>query len=488
MKQLLIGLVVFCCFKSNHCAGQQKNPFFSEKDSIYIEGKVIGFKPGDGNDFISFLTVDVTGKSKKQSFQISADGSFNISVYQHFAGDITINYKTAFSSIFTRPDSHLQIQIQDSAIEAGKQGNDVFSVKGELSAINNLLFDFQSGIENHAFIQQADLGNKAQSDSAFAAHRIKRLEEEIAFLDSIISIKKIDNTQFINWQKNQLIYSAGKEILLFPFLGKFNKKISESQLLELISSIPVSNPTALYNSAYYDFLNMLVSDFQIIVNINPDYVPVKKEYGNNAVAVNLNQIDKTASGVAREIMYYDLYQSHTNTKTIGSTSEKFASVIQEPFLKTMFKKLADSSENDFKPYHVINRIRDLKVGSELKTKLLAVFEKAAGSNIFIDFWGDWCGPCMMEMPAYPSLIARFENKPLKFIFFSANTTDKSVEHVKEKYQIKAEFINLTNDEVAIVNNIFEFHSYPSHFIVNSEGYVVGNNTKKAEEIERILFK
>lgn len=171
---------------------------------------------------------------------------------------------------------------------------------------------------------------------------------------------------------------------------------------------------------------------------------------------------------------------------VGPALERFENVIVDPVLKKAFKKLADSVQDDFKSYNIISRIRALKAGDNLKTRLLSIFEGAAGTNIFIDFWGDWCGPCMMEMPAYPKLIDAFTGKPLKFLFFSVHTKDESVKRIKEKYQIKADFINLTNDEVAIVNNVFEFHSYPSHFVVNSQGDVVSNRTKRVEDIESLL--
>ena len=93
---------------------------------------------------------------------------------------------------------------------------------------------------------------------------------------------------------------------------------------------------------------------------------------------------------------------------------------------------------------------------------------------------------MMEMPGYPKLISAFEGKPIKFVFFSVKTKEQSVQRVKEKYKINGDFINLTNDEAAILNNVFKFHSYPSHFVVNSEGYVVGSHVKRVEEIGKIL--
>jgi thiol-disulfide isomerase/thioredoxin len=490
MKEVLICLTVFCFSKFNHGFGQTKSSFFSDKDSIYVSGNIIDFKSGDGNEFISFTTYGTNGKGNRQSCQVSPDGSFNMALFQSFAGDIAICYRTALATVLVRPGQHLQIDIQNNAIAAGKKGNDVFLIKGELAEVNSLILAFQDRIRDHDFVQQVSLGDKELGDSLFAVNRHKKLSEELAFLDDFIKSRKVENKNFRTWQKNQIVYAAGRELLMYPFFGKMNTTISGRQLFKMIDSIPVANTSALQNSGYYEFLNMLMLDGQILVNVNPAYLKIKKENGNNTIPVNLAQFDKLANGIIRELMYFDLYQSHFESRSrkniAGPASELFDSVIQHPYLRKSYRKLAASIEEQFKPYHIISRIRELKASAELKTRLLDTFEKVAGTSIFIDFWGDWCGPCMMEMPAYPALISKFEGKPLKFIFFSVNTTDKSISHVKDK--INAEFINLTNDEVAMMNSAFEFHTYPAHFVVNSQGYVVGSNTKKAEEIERLIAK
>jgi thiol-disulfide isomerase/thioredoxin len=492
MKKCLVCLTLFGLLRLPDCMGQASLPYFNEKDSIHITGKILDFKSGQGNDFISFLTFGIDGKSKKESFQVLPDGSFDVTIYQGFEGDISVSYRTAFASLYTRPGAHLDIQIENRAVHEGKRGKEVFLATGELSEVNNLLFDFQSEIREHDFNHQANLGDKQLSDSAFADHRHKRLTEELEFLESFISSRKTQNREFSDWQRNQLVYAAGQEILMFPFFGKMNTTISDRQLLDLISFIPIGNSLALHNSAYYDFLNILAIGCQIIVNINPAYSDARKENGNNSTPVVLAQLDKLTTGITREILYFDLYASlflsPSGKKTTVAGSDRFEAVIREPYLKKKFKELQDSINDDFQPYNIVDRIRNLKVSPELKTRLLHTFEKTIGGNIFIDFWGDWCGPCMLEMPAYPELIGKFEARPLKFVFFSAHTSDKSVQRVKEKYKINADFINLTNDEVAMMNNVFEFHAYPSHFVVNSKGYVVGNHTKRAEDIERLITK
>jgi thiol-disulfide isomerase/thioredoxin len=155
-------------------------------------------------------------------------------------------------------------------------------------------------------------------------------------------------------------------------------------------------------------------------------------------------------------------------------------------------KRSPTVEN-FEAFAIIDRLKAQKVSPVLKQKLIKLFTAYKGQNLYIDFWGDWCGPCMREMPNYPELISTLADKHIKFVFFSAFTTKESMLAIQKKHQINGDFINLSNDEVSILNNAFGFHSFPTHFMVNTEGMVIGKPNKgetaqKAKEIENILSK
>jgi thiol-disulfide isomerase/thioredoxin len=488
MKKI-IPVVLLIVITNIHAFAQKthEEDYFTEKDSIHINGKVIGFKPGAGDDFISFITYDITRDSKKLSFQLKTDGTFNVMLYQPFRGNISLSYRGAFENLYVQPGENLFLNIQNDRIDAPSGNKNAFTVKGKLADVNNILFDFQTEFKPHQFNAKADLGDKTQSDSIYIRKRTSQLNEELDFLNAYINDKGVTNITFEKWQRNQLIYSAAKEMLLFPFFGKLNKSISEPQLIGFIKHIPINNNEALTNSAYYDFLNMLVTDEQIIININPAYDAVRKINGYNSIPLYLDKIDHLSTGLTREIMYYDLYMSHLKFNDASQVLSRFNLTIHQPYLKRIFDESSKSAADGFKPYDIIERLKGLKVSDTLKQKLIDLFVKEKGTNLYIDFWGDWCGPCMMEMPAYPKFIAEFEGRPLKFIFFSAQTTEKSMLAVKEQNHINGEFINLTKDEVDIMNNAFEFHSYPSHFVINSASKVISNNTRKTAEINKLLW-
>lgn len=478
MKPLLLIAIIISLTASLLRA---QNPF--TKDSVYIRGSVKGFKPGQKDSFAAFTTYDITGNSKRLAVQIADNGSFSAALYQPFAGDIIFNYKDAFVNLYTAPADTLTLNVDDYLINRSTGNKGAVTAIGKNAGINNIMLQFQSEFDLHTFTAITDLGDKTQSDSTFAARRLLRMTEELAFLDNFIANHHITDKLFKTWQQNDMIYNAAKDAMYYPFL-RLNKEITPKQLATLIKNIPVENPAALQNSAYYNFLRMLASDQQIMVNINPLFDEAKKQNGNNPMSLYLDDIDKIAQGISRELMYYDTYNPASKYNT-DELKERFKSVIKQPYISRQFDRLL-STPLKFTAYNLSARIKSLNISDSLKTKLATLFDKQRGTNLYLDFWGDWCQPCMSEMPGYPTTIAALKGKPLKFIFLSAHTTTQSMLAVKAKFGIDAEFVNLTNNEVAVLNNALEFHSYPSHFIINAGGDVISNSARSVEQINKVL--
>ncbi|RZJ20551.1 MAG: hypothetical protein EON51_14750 [Acinetobacter sp.] len=491
MKRII--LFVMACV-TVHQTFAQINPL-NAKDSVQITGKIIGYDPNQANHFITFSTNDLFGKSTSQAIQIEDNGSFWIKLYQPFEGDMQLSYKDAYINIYTKPNQVLQLDIYDSKVKRETHYDGAFIARGELASINNLIFKFKTTFDNNVFQSKTDMGDKKQSDSAYAASMIRKLDEQLTFLNSFIKSNLIIDQKFINWQRSLLQYEAAKDILFFPFAGKYNKDITQKQLLQLINTIPINNEKAYHNSAYYGFLSSLCGDQQIMININPMYDALKVRNGKNTTGICLDEIDKFAVGLARQLMYYYVFL-HKAGSGADSTPylARFNTSITNPFLKEQL--LAGvAHRNVFKKFNVVDRLNALKVSSALKQRLISLFTNYEGTSLYIDFWGDWCGPCMSELPNYPKLITTLAGKPIKFLFLSTFTTDESMLAIKDKFKINGDFVNLTKDEVSIVNNVFEFHSYPFHFMINDKGEAVDTTWKmsstniqqKVKEIEQFLL-
>jgi thiol-disulfide isomerase/thioredoxin len=272
----------------------------------------------------------------------------------------------------------------------------------------------------------SDIGNKSQTDSQFMVNRKKHLAVELAFLDQYAKQNGM-NSVLLNWQRNRFIYRAGFEIILYPFFGKSNRTITVPQLAGFVDFIKKDNPAALDNSEYYHFLRQLAISLQIIVNINPSYKDEVKSNGFNSISVYLDKSSQVSGGLAGQLMALAMYSERgTSNASANNIFDRFEKTIEDPWLRNELLQRQAGARTGFIPYDVAQQIRDQKVSDSFKQRLLGILAKEKGNNIYLDFWGDWCAPCMSEMPNYPALITHMKNDPVKFIFMSARMTTESM--------------------------------------------------------------
>jgi len=262
------------------------------------------------------------------------------------------------------------------------------------------------------------------------------------------------------------MYDAGFDIAFNLYTGK-RRKSNDEQLVKFVKDIPLDNPKALNNSRYYNFLNLVALDMQIVVNINPVYDSARRRMGKNSMPLYLDKIDKYSKGFAKQLMYYHTLTSNSVEKT-GPYNERFDSVIKAPYLQQLISAKKNSAP--FKPYSIIQRLKDYPADDSLKNRLISLFENNK-KNLFLDFWGSWCAPCMGEMPLYPKLMEQFKDAELNFWFFAVETPGEKALEIKNKYGIDAPFIVLNDNEARILNDVLQFSSYPSHFIIDADGMV-----------------
>ena len=462
-KSLFIVCVFFALFTNSLSSKAVAKTFYSN-DSTLISGQIIGFKNDTDDKMISFYCYNLRGESLSKSFIINADGTFRGKIFQPYEGEIDIKYKKIFTKAYIKPGTGLSLEVDSK--EAEVRGNFVkaLNAKGDLADINNKIFDFMSEFQRHKFVTKARLGDKNQTDSLFSSQRLILMNEKLEFLSQYLKQRNNNNQEFANWARNYLIYDAAFEIVLFPFYGKENKDISMSKLLGCLGPIPINNPEALKNASYYGFLNLFTNSLQIVLRTN-----------NENISVLLDKSDGVFTGIAKELVYYDIYSSKVlkNPSKINANWDRFFGTISNSYLKSLFLALKDeaAAASTFKAFDIIAAIEKFDAPNNLKERLIQVFKEEKGKTLYIDFWGTWCAPCMLEMPVYPSLIDAYKNKAITFIFFAVDESEKRVNELKEKYKIAGKFVLLSKDETAVMNDVLNFHTYPSHFIIDSRGLV-----------------
>ena len=93
-----------------------------------------------------------------------------------------------------------------------------------------------------------------------------------------------------------------------------------------------------------------------------------------------------------------------------------------------------------------------------------------GKVIFLNFWASWCGPCRIEMPAMELLWQVFQDDD--FVILAVD--------VKEERDTVSSFIEKNDytfpallDSRGKVANMYDVRAYPTSFLIDREGKVVG---------------
>ena len=446
---------------SQFVMGQPKSPF--SKKPFEISGKIDPYRPDSKNAYITFRVSDLSGRNKDTAIAINKDGSFGVTLYQVFSGDIAFLFNEEFVTMYASPGDKIYLSINPQQFADEKTRPSSIEISGESSAISKYIIRWNQARANWEPSVIADWSNKELSDETFANDRKKQLAEELVFLEKF-SAKESASTEFTHWAKNSLLYSAGFDISFHCFAGKINDRLHDTTFMRMLEDIPLKNDTALHNSDYYRYVNMVSGDLQIIANINPAYATRKRNNGKNPVPIHFEMAEKYSSGLVKELFYYNMYFGIAPVFT-DSYLTSFSGNVKDDILKAAFELKRNKMIQPFQPVDIISKIQQQKADTVTKGRILSVLEAETNRYVFIDFWGSWCAPCMLEMPHYPALIDSLKNLPVGFIFMSTETKEEKVNEIKKLFAGKARFINLTDNETRLLNNVFGFSSYPSHFLL-----------------------
>ena len=107
-----------------------------------------------------------------------------------------------------------------------------------------------------------------------------------------------------------------------------------------------------------------------------------------------------------------------------------------------------------------------------------------GSVYVFDFWATWCGPCLLEIPVWNQLQAKYGDKGLKVIGVTMASGDaKEVKPFVAKRNMKYTVLLGDDDQTYDLNVI----GFPTTYVVTGDMKVfskyVGTSARKAAKIE-----
>jgi len=93
-----------------------------------------------------------------------------------------------------------------------------------------------------------------------------------------------------------------------------------------------------------------------------------------------------------------------------------------------------------------------------------------GKVIFLNFWASWCGPCRIEMPAMELLWQVFQDDDFVILAVDVREGRDTVSSFIEKNDYSFPVLLDSRGKVA---NMYDLRAYPTTFLIDWEGKVVG---------------
>ncbi|TCS94831.1 TlpA family protein disulfide reductase [Hazenella coriacea] len=97
-----------------------------------------------------------------------------------------------------------------------------------------------------------------------------------------------------------------------------------------------------------------------------------------------------------------------------------------------------------------------------------------GKIVFINFWATWCPPCRAETPDLVQLHGKYKDQVV-FLGINATKVDDPDQVQKFVEQYKVNYPVLLDPSGKVVNQ-YRVHSYPTSYIIDSQGVIVYKKT------------
>lgn len=94
-----------------------------------------------------------------------------------------------------------------------------------------------------------------------------------------------------------------------------------------------------------------------------------------------------------------------------------------------------------------------------------------GKVVYLDFWGTWCRPCMMEMPASNELKKKFEGRDVVFVYISVgDKEDKWQQVLAAEHLTGPASVHLRNEGPEVPAN-YQVAVYPTYWLIGRDGRI-----------------
>lgn len=92
-----------------------------------------------------------------------------------------------------------------------------------------------------------------------------------------------------------------------------------------------------------------------------------------------------------------------------------------------------------------------------------------GEVYIVDFWATWCGPCIVEVPNFNALQAKYGDKGLRVLAVTmASGEGKEVKSYVNRYKMKYSVLMIQDEENSAAARDLNIMGFPTTFVVTKD--------------------
>ena len=125
-------------------------------------------------------------------------------------------------------------------------------------------------------------------------------------------------------------------------------------------------------------------------------------------------------------------------------------------------------------------------GEDLTTNSNISLESFKGKYVLLDIWGDWCKPCIEELPHLKELYAITDRAKFEIIGIAGHSSSEGIKKLVDEHELT--WVQILSDDTNKIVESYGVEGYPTAILLDTEGVIIAKNIGAGSESRRLEEK